>query len=68
MLVALLSLLGSGTFVAAVGFIFSLGTRVTKLEAHQEDLPQFIEVQFDSVNKRLDRIERAMNGALKHVE
>lgn len=66
MITALLSILGSGAFLGAFGFIVQLGNRLTKVETKQEDLPDLINSQFSDLSRRLDRIERAMNGALKH--
>lgn len=66
MLTVLISILGSGAFLGAFGWVLQLGTRVTKIEIKQEDLPDLINTQFADVGRRLDRIERAMNGALKY--
>lgn len=59
----------AGTAVVGIfGWVFQRGfilsNRVTVVETHQKDLPNLIEVQFASVNQRLDRIERSMNGFL----
>lgn len=66
MFTTLISFLGTGA-IACIGFFYSLGSRITKLETKQEDLPALIEAKFDAVELRLDRIERSLNGALlKH--
>lgn len=65
MLSTILGILGSGAFVAAFGWVLQLGNRITILETQQPDLKELINSQFDDVSQRLDRIERAMNGALK---
>lgn len=62
MLSTIYSILGSGAFVGLVGFFYTLGNRVTKLETQNEDLPRFIESRFDSIDQRLERIERSLNG------
>lgn len=49
-------------FLGIFGWVFQLGNRVTKIETRQDGLPALIAVQFEAVNQRLDRIERAMNG------
>lgn len=55
-----------GTLVSsgAAAWIVQLSNRVTKIETKQEDLPELIEALIDSVNTRLDRIERSLNGHL----
>jgi hypothetical protein len=71
---AIVTVLGSASF-ACIGWVFQrayvLGTRVSVLETKQADLPNLINSKFDgmgykidAMNARLDRIERAMNGAL----
>ena len=62
-----LTILGSGAFVGTVAWVLQLGNRVTKLETKQEDLPTLLDTKFDEVNRRLDRIERGMNGFLHGV-
>jgi hypothetical protein len=68
MLSTLTAILGSGAFIGLVGFFYSLGNRVTVLETQRDDLPAFLEARFGSINQRLDRIERALNGAMKGIE
>lgn len=71
MLTTLFSILGTA-FFGALGWAFqkgvALSNRVTAIETKQEDLPTLINAQFSDVSRRLDRIERAMNGALKGHE
>lgn len=67
MLQVIVGILSSGLFIGALGWILQLGNRVTTLEIHQPDLKELINVQFEDVSRRLDRIERAMNGSL-HVK
>lgn len=66
MLPLITAILGSSAFAGVFGWIFQLGNRVTTVEVKQEDLPTLINTKFDSVNQRLDRIERAMNGHLRN--
>lgn len=59
-----------GLTVSCLAWIFQrafvLGTRVTILETKQADLPTLINAKFDEVNRRLGRIEAAMNGSLRY--
>lgn len=64
MLTIISGILGSGIFLAAITFVFNLNNRLTVVETRQDDLPALIEEKFESVEKRLDRIERSMNGFL----
>lgn len=54
--------------VAALGWLFKLGPRVSVLEAqqkvHYESLKELMHVKFDDMSRRLDRIEEGLNGAL----
>lgn len=61
----IISILGSGAFIGVFGWVFQLGSRVSILETQQPDLKELINTQFEDVNRRLDRIERAMNGQLR---
>lgn len=71
MFTTIVSIIGTAAF-AAIGWIFQKGiavsTRVSVIETRQEDLPDLINARFADVSRRLDRIERAMNGALKGHE
>lgn len=71
MLAAILSVLGTAGF-AALGWAMqrsvSIGNRVSIIETKQEDLPVLINMRFAEVSRRLDRIERAMNGHLRGVD
>lgn len=40
--------------------------KVNNQDQRYGDLKELINTQFDNVNGRLDRIERAMNGAIRH--
>jgi hypothetical protein len=68
MLTVILSVLSSGAFIASVGFIYQLGTRVTAIEAKDPLLKELMEEKFDEIARRLDRIELAMNGRLPHAD
>lgn len=61
----LITIIGSTTFAGLFGWVFQLGNRVTKIEVRQEDLPTLLTAKFDEVNRRLARIEVAMNGKLR---
>ena len=65
----LVGIFGSAT-IGIFGWVFqrsfTLGNRVTILEARQESLPTLINSKFDEVNRRLARIEDAMNGHFNH--
>lgn len=68
MLTVLLGIFGTSV-VGSVGWIsqkaFLLEKRVTIIETKQEDLPDLINAKFEDMNRRLDRIERNMNGHYK---
>jgi len=64
MVEALLGILGT-TFLAVIGWTIQLGTRVSVTESKYEDLLVLIDSKFEDLDKRLERIERAMNGYLK---
>lgn len=64
MLQTLIAILSSGVFLGIFGWAVQLGSRVTRLETQQPDLKELINTQFEDVSRRLDRIERAMNGSL----
>lgn len=63
MLNTFITLLGTA-MIGGFAWIFQLGNRVTAMEIKQEDLPTLINMRFEEVARRLDRIERAMNGSL----
>ena len=44
--------------VGVVGWVFKLGDRVTILERDQKGLVELINTRFDTVDDRLERIER----------
>ena len=51
---------------AVLGWAVSLTNRVSVLESRDKDFVTLIESKFTEVNRRLDRIEKAMNGKLNH--
>ena len=65
---------GMGAIVAFLGAIvlgivpwsFNIKSRVDLQGQQILDLKELINVQFDSISQRLERIEKALNGALKH--
>jgi hypothetical protein len=67
MLEAIIAILGT-TFVGSVAWVFhsitGLETRVSVIDSQYKDLTTLIESRFDDVSRRLDRIERGMNGHL----
>ena len=71
MIPALIGVLGAAV-LAAFGWLFNLGNRVTTLEAEQGSLPKLINSQFEGVNsqfegvrQRLDRLEQRMDNLFK---
>jgi len=68
MVTAIISLLGT-VFVGCFAWLFQRAVsnegRISAVETKQEDLPALLTIQFNAVNSRLDRIERALNGHLK---
>lgn len=67
MIETVLGILGTA-FIGVIGWTVQLGSRVSVLESRHVDLMTLINTQFREVNRRLDRIERAMNGHLKEVD
>jgi hypothetical protein len=63
MLEAIIGLLGTA-LLGTLGWAVQLSSEVKIVKTEQEGLKELIEAKFDEVNRRLDRIERAMNGAL----
>ena len=59
----------STAVIGSIGWLFVSHTEVKSsvsvLKQRDEDYTTIMNAQFNSVNQRLDRIERAMNGALK---
>lgn len=66
------------TVVGIVGWAIQLNSKVAVNAQKNDDLKELITEKFkglderndqrdDDLNRRLERIERAMNGALKHV-
>jgi hypothetical protein len=53
-------------FLGVLGWAVNLSNRVTIIETQQMDLRTLIESKFEEVNRRLERIENAMNGKLNH--
>ena len=64
MLEAIVSVLGL-MFIGVFGWTIQLGNRVTTIEAQHLGLKELITEKFAEVNRRLERIERGMNGHLK---
>ena len=54
--------------VSAIGGIgvwaLRLESRITANDVRHVDLKELIEVRFDAVDQRLERIEKALNGAI----
>jgi hypothetical protein len=67
MLEAIVGVLGTA-FIGTLGWAVQLSSRVSQIETRHEDLLTLINSRFDEVSRRLDRIERAMNGTLKGHE
>ena len=65
---ALTGMLGAA-MLAVAGWVFQLGTRVPVLEPREpierESLDKLLDQRFGSIDQRLERIERVMNGLLK---
>jgi Tfp pilus assembly protein PilO len=71
MLTVILSFFGT-SIVGALGWAFHINSKVDVQKALQEqkhtDLKELINIRFDSSDKRLERIEKSLNGRLKdHV-
>jgi hypothetical protein len=65
----ILLFLGSGAFVGIIGWAVQLNSRVSVIESQWKDLETFLDrimdSKFEDIARRLDRIERSMNGHLK---
>ena len=55
----------SAATLGVLGWAYILHGRVSRLEGRYEALTCMIKTRFDATDKRLDRIERALNGHLK---
>lgn len=64
MLDTLIGIIGSACLVI-IGWAFKINSQVAVLEQRDEDIKELLESRFDDVDSRLERIERAMNGALR---
>ena len=51
--------------LGALGWAYLLHGRVSRLEGEYQTLTCLIKSRFDAADKRLDRIERSLNGFLK---
>lgn len=58
----------STAFFAAFGWAIHISNRVAIVETQKQDLVTLVESRFDDVDRRLERIERGMNGHLKDLE
>lgn len=67
MVEAIVGLLGTACF-AVFGWAAHLSSRVTVIETQRDDLTVLINTKFEEVNRRLGRIESAMNGHLKGID
>jgi hypothetical protein len=60
--------LGATAIVGMFTWVFNgltgLETRVAVLEQGRNDLKELIDTKFDDLGRRLDRIERSLNGHL----
>jgi hypothetical protein len=64
MLESLIGILGVA-FLGVAGWMTNLGNRVSVIEAQFEALKELIETRFDDMDRRLERIEKSMNGRLR---
>lgn len=61
---ALSAILGTA-FFAVFGWAYSLSNRVLVIETSYNGLEGLINSKFEEVNRRLERIESAMNGSIR---
>jgi hypothetical protein len=57
-------LMGTAIF-GALGWAVNLSSRVTVIETQQMDLRTLIESRFEEVNRRLEKIENAIERSIK---
>jgi hypothetical protein len=57
-------ILGAG-FIGIIGWIFHTNSKVNVIDQKHQDLKELIELMNENVGGRLERIERALNGALR---
>ena len=65
MLEYIVGIIGTGT-LSTIGWAIRLASRVSVVDQKHIDLMLLIDSKFGEVNRRLGRIEEAMNGAFKH--
>lgn len=65
LLPSLVNIFGAAA-LGALGWAYLLHGRVSHLEGQYETLTCLIKTRFDAADKRLDRIERSLNGFLQH--
>lgn len=61
---ALSAIMGSA-FLAVFGWAYTLSNRILVVETSYNGLEDLITSKFEEVNRRLERIETAMNGSIK---
>lgn len=54
------------TVMAAFGWVNNIQSRVNVLEQQHDDLKELINTRFDDISRRLDRVERSLNGHLRN--
>lgn len=54
--------------IAVLGWAFHTTSSISVLNQKDADITTLINSKFDEVNRRLERMEKAMNGMLKHVD
>jgi len=54
----------ASTLIAVIGWAFGIEPRLKVLDQKHVDLKELLNVQLVSIDKRLERIENSLNGAL----
>lgn len=64
MLTAIVGVLGAG-LLGVIGWAFNINSSVEVLKTKHDGLITLIDTRFEEMNRRLDRIERALNGRVR---
>ena len=69
---SLLSYLMGSVIVGIVGWVFHTNSKVNVIDQKHEDfkesLKELIDSKFEAVGDRLERIEKVLNGTMRHYD
>lgn len=64
MLTTIVGVIGAG-LLGVIGWAFNINSSVEVLKTKHDGLITLIDTRFEEINRRLDRIERALNGRVR---